>query len=206
MSNSNSTAHSTPLADFEDGDIVLCPLVGDLVYELFHDAENEHLAFIADGEIYYYRADGKASPDDILPSIFHDTMENSGAIYQLYGEPSTFKNCHMTTRRPIQTSQPIKRKVIDVTAPDDDEIIIMPSMMLADAACDIDGAIQILNDVGALLSLIYRKEITHSQAISMARLSHDATVTWADLLCSQLNAISEPLAQTRFCEGVTYAS
>lgn len=102
----------------------------------------------------------------------------------------------------MTTRQPSQRKVIDVTDSTDDEVIVLSSMMLADAACDIDGAIQILNDVSALLSLIYRKEITHSQAISMARLSHDSTEIWADLLCSQLNALNEPLELTRFCTGV----
>ena len=90
------------------------------------------------------------------------------------------------------------RQVIDVTTADDNEVILMPSIMLSDIACDITGAITVLNDIGSLLHLIYSKEITPHQAMSMARLSHDAADTWANLLCSQLNIINEPLAMTGY--------
>lgn len=107
-------------------------------------------------------------------------------------------------RNSITTTQTSQRKVIDVTAMDDDEVILMPSIMLSDIACDISGAIETLNDIGALLNLIYRKEITPSQAQSMARLSHDAADTWANLLASSLNTINEPLAQSSFSEVQAY--
>ena len=94
------------------------------------------------------------------------------------------------------------RKVIDITEADDKEVILMPSIMLSDIACDLTGAITMLNDIGALLHLIYSKEITPHQAMSMARLSHDAADTWANLLCSQLNIINEPLAMTRYGKEV----
>ena len=90
------------------------------------------------------------------------------------------------------------RQVIDITTADDNEVILMPSIMLSDIACDLTGAITVLNDIGALLHLIYSKEITPHQAMSMARLSHDAADTWANLLCSQLNIINEPLAMTGY--------
>ena len=89
-----------------------------------------------------------------------------------------------------------QRKVIDLTSADDDEVIVIPSIMLSDIACDISGAIAVLNDMGILLSLIYRQELTPSQTQSMARLSHDAADTWANLLYSQLDIINEPLAMT----------
>lgn len=102
------------------------------------------------------------------------------------------------------TAKTSPRKVIDVTAQADDEVVILSSMMLSDAACDISGAITVLNDIGALLNLIYAGDITPYQAASMARLSHDAADTWADLLCSQLNALNEPLALTKFGEVNAY--
>ena len=91
-------------------------------------------------------------------------------------------------------------KTINMTAADDDEVILMPSIMLSDLACDISGAITVLNDVGTLLSLIYQQGITPHQAASMARLTHDAADTWANLLCSSLNTLNEPLAQSVFGE------
>ncbi len=107
----------------------------------------------------------------------------------------------LNSMRNTQTSQ---RKVIDTTSQDDDEVILMPSIMLSDIACDITGAITVLNDVGTLLSLIYKQGITPSQAASMARLTHDAADTWANLLCSSLNTLNEPLAQSLFGEVATH--
>lgn len=95
-------------------------------------------------------------------------------------------------------------KTINMTTADDDEVILMPSIMLSDIACDISGAITVLNDVGALLSLIYKQGITPSQGASMARLTHDAADTWANLLCSSLNTLNEPLAQSDFGEVAAY--
>lgn len=182
-SNTATATNATP-APFKAGDRVLWAAVSLDTYKL--QASSDRLVIHHADIEYSFDADGRASHDDALPSLFHDTPANRQAIATLYGNSAP---------RPTQ-------KVIDVTALDDDEVIIMPSIMLADAACDIDGAIKILNDVGALLNLIYRKEITHSQAISLARLTHDSTETWADLLCSQLNALNEPLELTRFCTGV----
>ncbi len=104
----------------------------------------------------------------------------------------------------MRTTQTSQRKVIDLTNNYDDEVILMPSIMLSDIACDISGAITVLNDIGALLNLIYKQEITPSQAQSMARLSHDAADTWANLLASSLNTINEPLAQSSFGEVQAY--
>ena len=91
-----------------------------------------------------------------------------------------------------------QRNVIDATDGSDNEVILIPSIELSDTACDIDGAIAVLDDIGSLLWMIYQEEITPRQAISMARLSHDATERWADLLSSRLNTINKPLAQSVF--------
>ena len=103
-------------------------------------------------------------------------------------------------RNSNSTANTSHRKVIDVTAQADDEVVILSSMMLSDISCDLSGAITVLNDIGALLNLIYAGNITTYQAASMARLSHDAADTWADLLCRQMNDINESLAFTKFGE------
>ena len=91
-----------------------------------------------------------------------------------------------------------KRKVIDLTSPNDTEVILMPAMMLADIACDMEGAAQTLHDVSILLHMIHREKITPQQAIAMTRLSHDATNAWADLLHNHLEPINQTLSSTRF--------
>ena len=91
-----------------------------------------------------------------------------------------------------------QRKIIDLTSADDDEVILMPSIMLSDIACDINGAATALHDLGQLLNLIYQQKIEPSTVIAMARLSHDAADTWINLLYSQLDIINEPLAMTGY--------
>jgi hypothetical protein len=104
-------------------------------------------------------------------------------------------NTPTTKRYPQQTTQ---RHVIDMTTVHDDEVILMPSIMLSDIACDVDGASRNLDDVGHLLYLIYQNKITAAQAMAMARLAHDSVNTWAAILCSQLDDLNNPLAQTNF--------
>ncbi|MGP5132734.1 hypothetical protein ACTXKV_00670 [Psychrobacter cibarius] len=89
-------------------------------------------------------------------------------------------------------------KTINMTAADDDEVILMPSIMLSDIACDISGAATVLHDLGQLLHLIATRQIEPHAAIAMARLANDTANTWVNLLYSQLDIINEPLAQTGF--------
>lgn len=89
-------------------------------------------------------------------------------------------------------------KTINITAADDDEVILMPSIMLSDIACDINGAATALHDIGQLLHLVATRQIEPHAAIALARLSQDAANTWINLLYSQLEIINEPLAQTGF--------
>jgi len=102
-----------------------------------------------------------------------------------------------TTSR-INTTQSNQRNVIDLTTVHDDEVILMPSIMLSDIACNIDGASRNLDNVGHLLYLIYQNQITAPQAMAMARLAHDSVNTWKAILCSQLDDLNNPLAQTDF--------
>ena len=95
----------------------------------------------------------------------------------------------------VQTSQ---RKVIDLTSPNDDEVILISSHDLSNIACDINGAATALYDVGQLLALIHYDNIEAHTIPALARLAHDATDTWASLLYEQLESINDTLAMTRY--------
>ena len=183
MSNDNKINLSAPTpATFKAGDSVLCPSVGSGTYQLFNKSKDCLTINIGNVECLY-RADGRAYHDDCyaLPQLFHDTPANRQAIATLYSGS--------------HTSQ---RKTIDTTAPNDDEVIILPSHELSHIACDIQGAITVLNDIGQLLALIHYDKIDRHTAQSMARLAHDATCTWSNLLLDQLGSINETLAMTRY--------
>ena len=78
-SNTQTTTNSTP-ATFKAGDSVLCPSVGNGIYQLFNDKEYNCLGFTTNGKTYHYRTDGKVSRDDAAPSLFHDTKANQKII------------------------------------------------------------------------------------------------------------------------------
>ena len=179
-SNTQTTTNSTP-ATFKAGDSVLCPSVGSGTYKLFNDKEYNCLGFTTNGKTYHYRNDGKVSRDDAAPSLFHDTKANRQAIATLYSG-----------------NQSSQRTVIDITEADDNEVIVMSSFELSDIACDMESAAVVISDIGKLLALIHYKKIEPDVAISMARLTHDATVAWDDLLQRQVKSIKETLAMTRY--------
>ncbi|MEN2752309.1 hypothetical protein AAIR29_11785 [Psychrobacter sp. FBL11] len=89
-------------------------------------------------------------------------------------------------------------KVIDLTSPNDDEVILIPSRILSDIACDINGAATALYDIGQLLALIHYDKIEAHTVPALARLAHDATDTWASLLYEQLESINNTLAMTGY--------
>lgn len=95
-------------------------------------------------------------------------------------------------------SKPNQRKVIDITQIDDNEVIILPTDMLSDIACHMNGAINALNDIGNILYLIQQEEISSRQASSMARLTNDAAERWTMLLGHQLDVINEAMTQSKF--------
>ena len=95
----------------------------------------------------------------------------------------------------VQTSQ---RKVIDLTSPNDDEVILISSHDLSHIACDINGAATALYDVGQLLALIHYDKIEAHTIPALARLAHDATDTWAILLYEQVESINDTLAMTGY--------
>ncbi len=179
-SNTQTTTNTTP-ATFKAGDSVLCPSVGNGTYQLFNDKEYGCLGFTTNGKTYHYRNDGKVSRDDAAPSLFHDTKANRQAIATLYSG-----------------NQSSQRTVIDITEADDNEVIVMSSFELSDIACDMESAAVVISDIGKLLALIHYKKIEPDVAISMARLTHDATVAWDDLLQRQVKSIKETLAMTSY--------
>ena len=187
-SNTQTTTNHAP-ATFKAGDSVLCPSLSLSTFVLTNDpyGQRELLAINHDGSYFYYDRNGyfvhanQNETDDFQPSLFADTPANRQAIATLYSG-----------------SQSSQRKVIDTTEADDKEVIVISSHDLSHIACDISGAITVLNDIGQLLGLIHYEKIDTNTAISMARLTQDATVTWSNLLHDQLEAIKETLAMTRY--------
>ena len=182
-SNTQTTTNSTP-ATFKAGDSVLCPSIGNAIYKLQPNGSDKNSTRLVirdnDNSHGFYR-DGRVLPNDPLPSLFHDTEANRQAIATLYSG-----------------SQSSQRKVIDTTKADDKEVIVISSHDLSHIACDISGAITILNDIGQLLALIHYEKVEPHTVISMARLTHDAADTWATLLNDQLEALNEPLVMTGY--------
>ena len=177
-SNTQTTTNST-LATFKAGDSVLCPSVGNDTYTLVKKSKDCLTINIGNVECLY-RADGRAYHDDdyVLPSLFHDTPANRQAIATLYSGN--------------------QRKVIDTTGADDNEVILISSFDLVDIACDIQKASSVISDIGKLLGLIHYEKIDANTAISMARLTHDTTETWHNILQSRLDDINDTLAMTRY--------
>ncbi|MBD7946454.1 hypothetical protein [Psychrobacter communis] len=180
-SNTQTPTNST-LATFKAGDAVLCPSVGDGTYKLFNKSKDCLTINIGNVECLY-RADGRAYHDDcyVLPSLFHDTEANRQAIATLYSG-----------------SQSNQRTLIDTTEADDKQVILISAFDLSDIACDIDGAATALYDIGQLLALIHYDKIEAHTVPALARLAHDATDTWANLLYEKLEGINDTLAMTGY--------
>jgi len=186
----NSNTKNTPtLATFKAGDSVLCPSLSFTSFVLTADPyeQRELLALTHDGSYLYYDAQGyfvsasDTETGDYQPSLFQDTPANRQAIATLYSG-----------------NQTNHRTVIDTTEADDNIVVTMSSHGLSHIASDIHGAANALHDVGYLLGLIYYGKIDGEAVKSMARLAHDATSTWDDILRTQLDIINEPLAMTGY--------
>ena len=193
MSNDNRTSLNTPsLATFKAGDSVLCPSLSFTSFVLTADpyGKRDLLALTHDGSNIYYDDKGYFVPScdketgDYQPSLFQDTPANRQAVATLYNGRFT-----------VQANQ---RTVIDTTVPDDDEVILMSSHDLSDITCDMQGAATVLDDIGQLLWLIYSGKIEASTATSMARITHDSTNAWAELLLSKIAEINKSLAMTSY--------
>ena len=188
----SNTKNTPTLATFKAGDSVLCPSLSFTSFVLTADpyGKRDLLALTHDGSNIYYDDKGYFVPScdketgDYQPSLFQDTPANRQAVATLYNG-----------RFATQDSQ---RKVIDTTEADDNIVVTMSSHDLNHIAGDICGAANALHDVGYLLGLIYYGKIEGEAVKSMARLSHDATSTWAEILYAQLDIINEPLAMTGY--------
>ena len=186
------TLTNSTLATFKAGDSVLCPSLSFTSFVLTADpyGQRELLALNHDGSYFYYDNKGYFVPScdkvtgDYQPSLFQDTPASRQAIATLYNGRFT-----------IQADQ---RKVIDMTEADDNTVVTMSSHDLNHIAGDICGAANALHDIGHLLGLIHYGRIEGETVKSMARLSHDATSTWAEILYAQLDIINEPLAMTGY--------
>ena len=181
-SNTQTTINRTP-ATFKAGDSVLWAAISNQTYKLqsSKDKHSNRLVIRHANIEYTFDTDGRSSPEDALPSLFHDTPANRQAIATLYND-----------------SQSSQRTVIDITEPNDNEVIVMSSFELSDIACDLESAAVVISDIGKLLALIHYEKIEPHVAISMARLTHDTTETWHELLQSQLGSIKKTLAMTRY--------
>lgn len=181
-SNTQTTTNSTP-APFKAGDSVLWAAVSNDTYklQLNSDKHSNRLVIRHTNIEYSFDTDGRSSPDDALPSLFHDTKANRQAIATLYSG-----------------SQSNQRTVIDTTEADDKQVILISAFDLSDIACDIDGAATALYDVGQLLALIHYDKIEAHTVPALARLAHDATDTWASLLYEKLGGINDTLAMTGY--------
>ena len=188
----SNTQNTPTLATFKAGDSVLCPSLSFTSFVLTADPYGKRnlLALTHDGSNIYYDDKGYFVPahdsetGDYQPSLFKDTEANRQAVATLYNG-----------RFATQDSQ---RKVIDTTEAADNIVVTMSSHDLSHIASDIYGAANALNDIGHLLGLIYYGKIEGETVKSMARLSHDATSTWAEILYAQLDIINEPLAMTGY--------
>ena len=185
----SNTQNTPTLATFKAGDSVLCPSLSLNSFVLTADpyGKRDLLALTHDGSYFYYDDKGYFVPSrdtetgDYQPSLFQDTPANRQAIAMLYSG-----------------NQTNHRTVIDTTEADDKIVITMSSHGLSHIASDIHGATNALHDVGYLLGLIYYGKIEGEAVKSMARLAHDATNTWEDILRTQLDIINEPLAMTGY--------
>jgi hypothetical protein len=181
-SKTKAADNSTP-APFKAGDAVLCPFVGNDSYQLFVDDEHGILSFIAGVNKYHTRADGKQSPNDKSPSIFHDTSSNRQIIDALYSQ---------------NTPKPSQRTVIDTTSADDKEAVLINSFVVSNNACEAYGAAETMDDISSLLGLIYTGKVCEEDAKSLARLTQTTVDTWAEILHSQVERVNEILALTKF--------
>ena len=167
-SNNQTTTNSTQ-AIFKAGDSVLCPSIGNSSYTLYpNGSDNNSTRLII------------RSGDDRY-GFYRD-----GRIFPSDALPSLFHDTEAN------------RQAIDTTKADDDEVILISLHDLSDITCDMQGAATVLDDIGHLLWLIYTGKIETNTAVSMARITHDSTNAWTELLLSKVKEIKETLAMTRY--------
>ena len=179
-----NTQNTPTPATFKAGDAFLCPSIGNSSYKLYSNCSHKdstRLIIRINYDIHGFYRDGRISPNYILPSLFHDTETNRQAIALLYSGKSTSQS-----------------KVINATADDDDEVVLISAMTLSDTACDLNAAAKIFLDIAQLLHLIQSIKVGTEQAKALTRITCDTTDRWADMLNSQVVVLNEPLSRTKF--------
>lgn len=179
-------------AIFAIGHVVLCPSLSSEPFTLIADpcGQRDLLALSYDGSYHYYDAQGYYIRDNDnetanhQTSLFHDTLANRQAINTLYGNTCTTKSS--------------QRNVIDTTDGSDDEVILLTSGTVSNAACEVYGAAEALDDVSSLLGLIYNGNISQGQAVSLARIAQVTADTWSEILQLQLAKLNEQLSYSKF--------
>ena len=180
---SKTTTPAAKKITFAIGDVMLCPLLGDQPFVLEADpyGKSDKLTITYDGSYSYY--DTK--------EFFIKESDDEAIDYQ----PSLFQNTLYSNAYTTQSSQ---HKIISITELDEKEAVLISSMKLSNIACDINGAVIIFEDSRYLLSIIYQEKVTSSTAQFLARLAHDSSTTWSELLFAQLDALKKPLSQSNF--------
>ncbi len=179
-------------ATFAIGDVVLCPSLSSFPFALTADpyGKRDLLTLTFEGSYFYYDANGyyihsnDHETGDFQPSLYRNTPANQQAISTLYA------NTISTPSSP--------RKVIDTTSADDDEVVLIKSSKVLNNAGELNGAIDVLDDMSSLLGLIYNGNITQEDSKSLARLTQTTVDTWAEILNSQLERLNEVLTLTKF--------
>lgn len=187
----NSTLNASQ-TKFDIGDVVLCPSLSSSPFALTADpyGKRDLLTLTFEGSYFYYDANGyfiRSSDDetgDFQPSLYHSTPANQQAINTLYSNAT-------------QSSQ---REIIDTTSVDDDEVVLFKSSKISNDACELSGAIDVLDDMSSLLGLIYNDKLDQADTKSIARLTQTAVDTWAEILNSQLERLNEVLTLTKFAK------
>ncbi len=100
-----------------------------------------------------------------------------------------------------QTSQ---HEIIDTTTDNDREVVVISAHDLSDIACDIEGVVTVLNDIGHLLALVHYAKMQPHTIVTMSRLTNDAVNTWINLLNARLEKTNQTLALTRYGKDVAW--
>lgn len=197
----NNTTAERPL--FKAGDAVLCPSLGYgakpfILHEYEYCSElvaihAHHSSIAFDSNGYFIRAaDAQidcVETNDYAPSLFIDTPENRQYIAGLYG-------AGMVPNVITTPKSRLNRKVIDLTEADDDEVITLSAFELSNIACEVLGASETLEDLKRLLYMIFNRQLTTTQAVSLTRLSYEACEAWGNIMDGLLTKLNKPLAQT----------
>ena len=102
----------------------------------------------------------------------------------------------------LSISQTSQRKIIDMTTDNDREVVVLSAHDLSDIACDIEGVVTVLNDIGHLLALVHYAKIPPHTVVNMSRLTNDSVYTWINLLNARLEKVNQTLALTRYSKEV----